>query len=102
MKNTLCCLMQNRLGALDRVLGALTARGYLPERFMSTLMENQQLQVVLTFDCESEKALEKLIKVLYKQVYVLEIQLVLTEEATNPKTAVITPFERRTPVASHR
>lgn len=81
MKNTLCCLMQNRLGALDRLLGTLTHRGFLPESMMSTLdFKNNRIQVVFTFDCGDEKALEKLVKSLHKQVYVIEIRQMFTDE----------------------
>jgi acetolactate synthase small subunit len=75
MKQTLCCLLQNRLGALDRVLGALTHRGFLPEHFVSMFdTANDCLKVMMTFDCEDEKQLEKLMNFLDKQVYVLEVR----------------------------
>jgi acetolactate synthase small subunit len=80
MKNTLCCIVQNRLGALDRVLGMLTARGYMPEKFVSSMAGNNRMQVLMTFECENEKNLEKLIKALYKQVTVIEIQLIMAKE----------------------
>lgn len=77
MKNTLCCLLQNRIGALERVLEALTYRGFMPEQFMSTLdPKTGCLHVVVTFECEEDKMVEKLIKLLNKQVYVLEIKRV--------------------------
>jgi acetolactate synthase small subunit len=86
MRTTLCCKLQNRIGALDRLLGALTARGFIPERFVSGLdPAGGTMQVVFTFSCpgdktEADKTLEKLIKALYKQVYVLEIQLLMPDE----------------------
>jgi acetolactate synthase regulatory subunit len=78
MKNTLCCLLQNRLGAMDRVLNALTHRGYLPERMVSTCVPGtDRIQLMVTFECDGEKALEKLVKFLHKQIYVIEIQWML-------------------------
>lgn len=84
-KNTLCCLLQNRLGALDRFLGALTHRGFLPSAFTSRIDQtNHRLQVMVTFDCEDEQTLEKLVKALYKQVYVLEIRQWFEQEMPTP------------------
>jgi acetolactate synthase small subunit len=77
MKNTLCCVVQNRLGALDRVLGALTYRGMLPEQMVTTVDTcNDSIQIVVTFECDEEKTVEKLVKFLNKQVYVLDIKRV--------------------------
>jgi acetolactate synthase small subunit len=71
---TLECLVQNRLGALDRVLGALTHRGLLPKR-METFLKgdsNNTVCIRVEFDCNDAKMVEKLVKFLEKQVYVLE------------------------------
>lgn len=81
MKNTICCVLQNRLGALDRVLGALTHRGFLPEEMIVRKdRETNRMRVYLTFDCPEDKILEKLVKFLHKQVYVIEIQWLWTGE----------------------
>ena len=102
MKNTLCCQIQNRIGALDRLLGALTARGFIPDRFVSAMdPKGKTMQVVFTFDCpgsrtESERTLEKLIKALYKQVYVLDIQLLMADE----EQAWESPVHASIPVSS--
>lgn len=86
MKRTLCCILQNRLGALDRVLGALTYRGMVPEQMMSSMdSDTGFLQVLLTFECAEDHALDKLVKVLQKQVHVLEAQPV-TLSQTTPQT----------------
>lgn len=66
------CKLQNRLGALDRVLLALTHRGIIPERMVTEKSEAGALQVAVTFDCEDARMVEKLVKFLQKQVYVLE------------------------------
>jgi hypothetical protein len=106
-KTTLCCLVQYRLGAMDRLLGALTARGMVPERFVSAVdAAAQTMQVVFTIACPCEKSLEKLIKVLYKQVYVLDIQLLMAEAVVNDlpgqagqAAAPVTAVEKPTPVS---
>lgn len=67
------CKLQNRLGALDRVLLALTHRGIVPERFVTAKDEaTNTLEVAVTFQCEEGAMVEKLVKFLQKQVYVLE------------------------------
>lgn len=67
------CKLQNRLGAMDRVLSAFTHRGILPTRFVSTHDEkNRAVEMVVTFDCTDSVMLDKLVKFLQKQVYVLE------------------------------
>lgn len=96
MKSNLCCLLQNRLGALDRVLGALTYRGFVPDQFVSNLdARTGHLQVMVSFECENEKTLEKLMKALEKQVYVLEVQQVTLGTRQEPLPLVahnITPM----------
>lgn len=78
MKNTLCCLLQNRLGALDRVLGALTYRGILPEQLVSNIdPKSNCIQLIVTFECNEDNAVEKLVKFLNNQIYVLEVERVL-------------------------
>ena len=73
-KQTLCCLLQNRLGALDRVLGALTLRGILPEQWV-TQSDSNELQVRVTFACNDEHVMALLVKALQKQVYVLQVNV---------------------------
>ena len=93
----LYCLMQNRLGAMDRVLNALTHRGILPQRMSSTLrqekgqdgktQEGKALELLISFQGLDEKLLDKLVKFLQKQVYTLEVRCTTlaasTEEADN-------------------
>ncbi len=75
-QSTLYCKMQNRLGALDRVLAAFTHRGIIPGRFASSHDEkNRAVDLVVTFDCSDTIILQKLVKFLQKQVYVLETKL---------------------------
>lgn len=85
MKTTLVCTMQNKLGALDRVLGMLTHWGFLMERFESRLEPRANyLKVSFTFECPEEKTLEKLMKAIQKQVYVLGVELVSEYELRAP------------------
>jgi acetolactate synthase small subunit len=71
---TLECLVQNRLGALDRVLGALTHRGILPNRMETFLNgETNTMCIRVEFDCCDARMVEKLVKFLEKQVYVMEV-----------------------------
>jgi acetolactate synthase small subunit len=94
---TLVCLAQNRLGALDRVLGLLTARGYIAERLVASTTNAERLQIMLTLTVENEKALEKLVKALYKQIYVIEIQMIMArDEAQKTENVVTFPAERAT------
>jgi acetolactate synthase small subunit len=86
MKRTLVCTMQNRLGALDRILGTLTHWGFLTENFESRLEpKTGYIRVSFSFDCPEEKVLEKLMKAIRKQVYVLGIERFTSEaEALAP------------------
>ncbi len=96
MKTTLVCTMQNKLGALDRVLGMLTHWGFMMERFESRLeARTNSLRVSFTFECPEEKTLEKLIKAINKQVYVLGVEFGGENEAVTP-VASIAPSQNET------
>ncbi|MDX2085617.1 MAG: hypothetical protein SFZ03_09540 [Candidatus Melainabacteria bacterium] len=100
MKRTLCCTLQYRLGALDRVLGALTHRGYLPEQLVTRLSDGlDRMQLFLTFDCADDKAFEKLMKFMDKQIYVLSVQALVAEA---PVAALAPAQLDRHPSASDR
>lgn len=95
---TLRCVLQNRLGGLDRVLGALTHRGLLPVNFHAMVQDEATLvvtaQLSLSADSQGEKSAEKLTKFLQKQVYVLTAELLetpLTRPMEIPRTPVLTP-----------
>lgn len=80
----LYCLMQNRLGAMDRVFNALTHRGILPQRMTSALrhekeQDSKALELVVSFHSEDEKVVDKLVKFLQKQVYTLEVRYTTLE-----------------------
>lgn len=67
----LYCLLQNRLGAMDRVLNALTHRGIIPARMVTSANADNTLEMMVSFESDDAKALEKLVKFLQKQVYVI-------------------------------
>ena len=71
---TLTCRLQNRLGALDRLLGALTHRGILTESISSQVdTETDSVLVTFVFTLEEDKDMTKLLKSLEKQIYVLQV-----------------------------
>jgi len=91
------CLVQSRLGALDRVLGALTHRGMIPHR-METFLEGSKapqeqgsaMRIRIEFACSDENAISKLVRFLAKQVYILEANAAFSQKAspqTNPHPA---------------
>jgi acetolactate synthase small subunit len=70
---TIYCKVQNRLGAIDRVLSAFTHRGILPMKIRSTMKEAENaIEISVTFSGCDSKTIEKLVKFLQKQVYILE------------------------------
>ncbi len=93
VSTTVQCLLQNRLGALDRVLAAFTHRGIVPNQILSN-KEDDCLQISVSFECDDPCALEKLLKFLQKQVYVLD-----ATETSKPGltkvTELFTPTEKR-------
>ncbi len=90
----LYCLTQNRLGAIDRVLGALTHRGIIPQRMVSTLSQENQVEMFFTFQQQDEKTVEKLVKFLQKQVYVIQAHTVVLSAPTknSVEASNITPL----------
>jgi hypothetical protein len=78
---TVTCILQARIGGLDRVLGALTHRGWIPTHFESILQEAADtLVVTMQFRTTDVFSVHKLVKFLDKQVYVLSATLVETME----------------------
>ncbi|MEB3285923.1 MAG: hypothetical protein VKJ04_00315 [Vampirovibrionales bacterium] len=73
----LYCSLQNRLGAMDRVLMAFTHRGIIPTQWYTCQnQEKNTLELTLVFESDDERALQKLIKSLQNQVYILDVRLV--------------------------
>ncbi len=74
MKRKLICTTQNRLGALDRILGTLTHWGFLTEKLESQVeSDTGYLTVSVTLECNETSVLKKLMKAIQKQVYVLDV-----------------------------
>lgn len=87
-EQTLCCKMQNRLGALDRALGALTLRGLMPTHMVTRADAERDLQeLFVTFHCDDEALVTMLIKALQKQVTVLDVTRLMAGEADAPAFA---------------
>jgi acetolactate synthase small subunit len=79
---TIYCKLQNRLGALDRVLAAFTHRGIIPGHMSASHDEAERMiEITINFDCADCKVLDKLVKFLQKQVYVMETRT-LTHDAS--------------------
>lgn len=80
MKRTLVCILQNKLGAMDRILGMLTHWGFLPEQMNAHLDPlSGHLETTFVFACEQEKTFHSLIKYIRKQVYVLRVDPMRTD-----------------------
>jgi acetolactate synthase regulatory subunit len=76
---TLRVSVQAQLGAVARVLDALTHRGILPQRFEATLTPDEQTQtIVATFSHTDPHAMTKLTQFLEKQVQVATVSLQAT------------------------
>jgi hypothetical protein len=89
---TVTCVLQAKMGGLDRVLGALTHRGWIPTRFESVLQEaTDTLVVTMQFRTADMFSVHKLVKFLDKQVYVLSSALVEADvAATAPVDTLLT------------
>jgi acetolactate synthase small subunit len=89
----LYCLMQNRLGALDRVLNALTHRGILPLHMTSVLrhakdLDSKALELVISFSALDDTITDKLVKFLQKQVYTLDVRYTTLETPSSDDASV--------------
>ncbi len=83
---------QAKLGALDRVLGALTHRGIIPQAFTCTQVSEQVLQIETTFHFADDHAMHKLCKFLDRQVYILSVEDVSASPVCVPLGLSIPPF----------
>lgn len=78
-KNTLYLLIENKFGALERVIGTFTLRGYKIENLVCSQGSDSDLyDLKITLNC-TDKDLEKIVKILHNQIHVLEIKLMLNE-----------------------
>jgi acetolactate synthase regulatory subunit len=92
---TITCVLQARIGGLDRVLGAITHRGWIPTHFKSELCtKTDTLSVTMAFHSADCFSVQKLVKFLEKQVYVLTANLLPT--AGSAETAnLLNPIKER-------
>ncbi len=74
MKRTLIVHTQAKLGAMDRVLGALTHRGIIPQQFTCRQVEADILSIESIFMCGDDHVMQKLCKFLDRQVYILSVE----------------------------
>lgn len=82
-KNTLCLFLENKLGAIERVIGTFTLRGFKIENLVCTQSKLPHLfNMKISLNC-TDKELEKLVKILHNQIHVLEIKLMMEETTTN-------------------
>jgi acetolactate synthase small subunit len=87
---TLSITCQNRPGAMNRVLDALSHRGILPHALMSALdPETGYLRLLISFKFDDNRGFEKLVKALQAQVMILTVQPMISsrEAATLSKAA---------------
>lgn len=78
--NALYLLMENKLGALERILGAFTMRGYKIESMVYCLNKNPNYaDIKLTIRCSDEE-LERLVRLLHNHINVVEIRLIIDEK----------------------
>lgn len=74
------CIIQAKHGALDKVLGTLTHRGFIPTYFSATLVDaclgsaTPCQEVTIRYADPDDWGYQKLLKSLEKQVWVLSVQ----------------------------
>lgn len=82
-KNTLYLLVENKFGAIERVIGTFTLRGYKIENLVCSQNKDSDLyDIKIVINC-TDQDLEKLVKILHNQIHVLEIKLMLNEDDKN-------------------
>jgi acetolactate synthase small subunit len=93
---TVTCVLQARLGGLDRILGAITHRGWIPTHFQSVLcMQTETLSVTISFHSTDSFSVQKLVKFLEKQVQVLSANLVSPDNLREDEATFFTPVKER-------
>jgi acetolactate synthase small subunit len=92
MQRKLIVHTQAKLGAMDRVLGALTHRGIIPHAFTCTQSESGILSIEASFNCEDDHVMQKLCKFLDRQVYILSVEDMSASPVCVPLGMSIPPF----------
>ena len=85
---------QAKLGALDRVLGALTHRGIIPQAFTCTQVSDKVLDIQTSFTCTDDHVMLKLCKFLDRQVYILSVEDISVTPVCSPLGLSIPPFPK--------
>ncbi len=79
-EKTICLFLENKFGALEKVIGTFSLRGFEIENLVCTKNKvSNVLNVKISMIC-TDFELEKLVKVLSNQIYVLDIDLTLEGE----------------------
>lgn len=79
-KNSLYLLAENKLGALERILGVFTLRGHKVSNLIYMQSKNPDyVDVKITLEC-TDQDLEKLVKILHNQIHILEIHLLIEDK----------------------
>jgi acetolactate synthase small subunit len=82
MKRTIYCQLQNRLGALDKVISTLSLFGFLTEELIvSHDPKFDRQNLIMTFVCDDDAAMTRLIKAFERQIYVIEAYQIDEPEA---------------------
>jgi acetolactate synthase small subunit len=92
MQRLLQIRTQAKLGALDRVLGALTHRGIIPQAFTCTQVSDKVLDIQTSFTCADDHVMHKLCKFLDRQVYILSVEDISASPVCVPLGLSIPPF----------
>ncbi len=78
--NTLYLLIENKFGALERILNTFTLRGFKVENMVYSQNKNAHYSdIKICINC-LDSELERLIKILHNQIHVIEIRLILDEK----------------------
>lgn len=92
MQRLLQIRTQTKLGALDRVLGALTHRGIIPQAFTCTQVSDKVLDIQTSFTCADDHVMLKLCKFLDRQVYILSVEDISASPVCLPLGLSVPPF----------
>jgi acetolactate synthase small subunit len=92
MQRHLRVYTQSKLGALDRVLGALTHRGIIPNTFLCEESTATGLKITAQFHCADDHMMHKLCKFLDRQVYILSVEDISPSPVCAPLGLTAPPF----------
>jgi acetolactate synthase regulatory subunit len=97
LKRTVICTAQAKLGALDRILGAFTHRGFIPTAMTTELQAGgKRIRVAVSFTCDDSQTVEKLVRFLRKQVHCIEVEAFTCNEATKQENSASASAKKST------